>query len=306
MTGVINVRIIPLILAAVMLLSSCTSYSTYRGVRAKSYVGGGPTSTFKSIVAKPVGPSLVNEQGATVAERIKVPAGFERTKADEKSFGNYLRNFPLNPSGSKVKYYNGDVKSAEVYVAVFNMDIGGRDLQQCADAIMRLRAEYLYQKGQYDGIHFNFTNGFRADYAKWRAGNRIVIDGNKASWVQKNIKSTDYKSFREYLDMVFAYAGTLSLSKEMKKVTVAEMQIGDVFIEGGSPGHAVIVVDMAENKETGEKLFLLAQSYMPAQDIQLLKNPKNDDGNPWYSLGPAEDLNTPEWSFTSDRLMRFE
>ena len=49
---------------------------------------------------------------------------------------------------------------------------------------------------------------------------------------------------------------------------VTSMQIGDVLIQGGSPGHAVIVVDMAENPATGEKLYLLAQSYMPAQDIQ--------------------------------------
>ena len=52
------------------------------------------------------------------------------------------------------------------------------------------------------------------------------------------------------------------------------MQIGDVLIQGGSPGHAVIVVDMAENPATGEKLYLLAQSYMPAQDIQSAGEPE--------------------------------
>lgn len=293
---------IALILAAILMLSGCTVYSV---ARSKGFIGTGPTST-KVIRAIPVSPSLINEQGNTIAERVGTPLGFERIEEKEGSFGSYLRNFPLNPPGSQVKYYNGDVKSAEVYVAVFNMDIGDRDLQQCADAVMRLRAEYLYQKGEYDKIHFNFTNGFRADYSKWRQGYRIAVNGNHAAWVQKNIKSTDYESFREYLDMVFAYAGTLSLSKELKKAPVSDMQIGDVFIEGGTPGHAVIVVDMAENKETGERLFLLAQSYTPAQDIQLLKNPQNDDGNPWYSLGPAEELHTPEWDFTTDQLMRFE
>ena len=61
------------------------------------------------------------------------------------------------------------------------------------------------------------------------------------------------------------------------------MRIGDVFIIGGSPGHAVIVVDMAVNPETHEKVFLLAQSYMPAQQIQLLKNNNDPDLSPWYS-----------------------
>lgn len=296
-------RKIALILAAVILLSGCTSFRT---ARAKGFIGNGPTSSYKHIVSMPAKQSLINEQGETVCERIQTPEGFERVKAEEGSFACYLRNFSLNPPGTQVKYFNGDVKSAEVYVAVFKMDIGDRDLQQCADAVMRLRAEYLYQNHEYDKIHFNFTNGFRADYTKWREGNRIVVKGNDAAWVPKGIKSTDYESFREYLDMVFAYAGTLSLSKEMKKVNIGDMQIGDVFIEGGTPGHCVIVVDMAENKATGQKLFLLAQSYTPAQDIQLLKNPQNDEGDPWYSLGPAESLDTPEWDFTTDQLMRFE
>ena len=82
------------------------------------------------------------------------------------------------------------------------------------------------------------------------------------------------------------------------------MQIGDVFIKGGSPGHAVIVVDMAKSS-TGETLFLLAQSYMPAQEIQILVNPVNDDLSPWYSTKYLDYLQTPEWGFEIDELMRF-
>jgi hypothetical protein len=105
--------------------------------------------------------------------------------------------------------------------------------------------------------------------------------------------------------MVFAYAGTASLEKELKKVELREMEIGDVFIQGGSPGHAIIVVDMAENKNTGKKLFMLAQSYMPAQDIHVLKNPNNMNISPWYELDLGEVLNTPEWRFTKNNLKRF-
>jgi hypothetical protein len=197
------------------------------------------------------------------------------------------------------------MKSAEVYAAVLDIDVGDRDLQQCADAVMRLRAEYLYSKGEFDKIHFNFTNGFKVEYTKWIQGYRIAISGNKTSWVKKTGVNKDYESFRKYLDIVFAYAGTASLAKELNPVALEEMQIGDVFIKGGSPGHCVVIVDMAKNKETGETLFLLAQSYMPAQDIHLLKNPNNHEGNPWYSLKVGEDLDTPEWDFTAEQLMRF-
>lgn len=116
------------------------------------------------------------------------------------------------------------------------MEIGKRDLQQCADAVIRLRAEYLYKHKAYDRIHFNFTNGFRADYTKWAEGYRISVKGNQVSWYKSKEKDYSYKTFRAYLDVVFAYAGTLSLAKELTSVPVTSMQIGDVLIQGGSPG----------------------------------------------------------------------
>lgn len=248
---------------------------------------------------------LINESGRTVQERIRVPEGFERVAVPEGSFGEYLRSLPLKPHGSKVKYYNGIAKASDVHVAILDIDVGDRDLQQCADAVIRLRAEYLYQKGQYDKIHFNFTNGFRADYTTWMKGYRIKVEGDKVYWVKRTKYTNDYTSFRKYLDTVFAFAGTLSLSKEMKKVPLEDLQIGDVFIEGGNPGHCAIVLDVAENKATGEKIFILSQSYMPAQDIHILKNPANDEGNPWYSINFGERLRTPEWEFTKDQLACF-
>ena len=117
--------------------------------------------------------------------------------------------------------------------------------------------------------------------------------------------SDDDASFRKYLDVVFAYAGTLSLSKELKPVNFKDMQIGDVLIVGGSPGHAVTVMDMAVNS-AGKKCFLLSQSYMPAQEIQILHNPSNDAITPWYELQEdAQKVVTPQWEFTTNQLMRF-
>ena len=70
------------------------------------------------------------------------------------------------------------------------------------------------------------------------------------------------------------YAGTHSLFKELQPVPdTSLLQIGDIFIEPGFPGHAVMVADMAFHKNTGKKIFLLVQSFMPAQEIHILKNP---------------------------------
>jgi hypothetical protein len=249
--------------------------------------------------------SIKINSGKTIATRFDPPEGFERREAAPGTFAAYLRSLPLKPEGSPVHLYNGNLKSRQdVHAAVIDMDAGERDLQQCADAVMRLRAEFLFAQKKYDDIHFNFTNGFRADYGKWRRGERIIVEGNRASWRSTGRLSTSYEDFRAYLVQVFTYAGTLSLERELKKVPVKELEIGDVFIRGGSPGHAVIVVDAAVNP-AGKKVFLLAQSYMPAQEIHVLKNPDDQALSPWYSNDFDGALLTPEWRFSSEDLKRF-
>jgi hypothetical protein len=251
--------------------------------------------------------SIINPEGNTIQTRILPPPGSERITAEQNSFADYLRKLPLRPYRSLVRYYNGSVKpNHNIYDAVVDMDIGTKDLHQCADAVIRLRAEYLWNQKQYGKIHFNFTNGFRAEYSEWMQGNRIVVNGNSVCWVQKSIPSNTYQDFWDYMETVFMYAGTLSLSKELKTADIANMKIGDVFIKGGSPGHAVIVVDMAVDRYTNKKFFLLAQSYMPAQEIQILKNPGDESISPWYRLGTEQKLITPEWIFNITDLKRFE
>lgn len=246
----------------------------------------------------------VNKNGNTIEKRFSVPSSCNRVMT--KGFGKYLRRLPLKDDGSTVSLYDGRLKGRQdVHAAVVNMDVGSRDLQQCADAVMRLRAEYLYSIGAYDKIHFNFTNGFRAAYQKWRDGYRIKVSGNDVVWVNSRVVDKSYASFRDYLNVVFSYAGTLSLSREMEAVAMRDMHIGDVFIHGGSPGHAVIVVDMATD-EHGNKFFMLAQSYMPAQEIHILKNINDPSISPWYRMSDIREyVVTPEWTFTVNDLKRF-
>ncbi len=249
---------------------------------------------------------IINPTGTTIETRFNLPENYKRTPLDAQSFGEYLRKTPLKPHGTKVKYYNGKIKEPNgIYIAVLDIDVGTKDLQQCADAIMRLRAEYFYAKKQFDKIHFNLTNGFNAKYSEWKNGNRVVFQGGKTVWKKTEQPSTSYPSFRKYLELVFSYAGTLSLAKELKKREIRDLTVGDIFIRGGSPGHAVLVVDVAVN-DKGEKIFLLAQSYMPAQDIQILENPNDSQLSPWYSVNFDNVLETPQWTFSKDELKRFE
>jgi hypothetical protein len=64
-------------------------------------------------------------------------------------------------------------------------------------------------------------------------------------------------------------------------------------------------VDVAQHKNSGKKVFLLAQSYMPAQEIHVLKNPDDPALSPWYRLDFGETLRTPEWSFSKNDLVNW-
>lgn len=249
-------------------------------------------------------PVFINKQGLVIKDRFIVPDGYERVSTIDGTFENYLQNLSLKPDGEKVKFFDGREKSRDVYLAVVDYSLGERDLQQCADAVMRLRAEYFYQKNEYDKISFHFVNGFEANFSKWIGGYGISVDGNNASWFKKETNNNSYESFQKYLDIVYAYASTLSLEKELVPKNLSDINIGDVFIRGGSPGHSVIVVDMAINKTNSEKLIMLAQSYMPAQDIQILKG--DIQNSPWFYTNVSEKFITPEWTFDISELKTWQ
>ena len=239
-----------------------------------------------------------NLEGNTVATRFSVPNGYARKPHAAGTFGNYLQQLPLKPSGTLTKRYNGETKPNKVAAAVIDVSVGTSDLQQCADAIMRLRAEWLFAEKRFDDIAFDLTNGFNMKYSEWKKGKRLNSACN--GWTAGGAASETHDDFMNYMKKIFTYAGTLSLSKELQSKNIANLDAGDVFIKGGSPGHAVIVVDVAEGSEG--KLFMLAQSYMPAQDIEILKNPNNAGMSPWFKASEMGILETPEWDFDWSQL----
>lgn len=236
------------------------------------------------------------------------PDGYTRDSVQSGTWADYLRHLPLRPEGTPVYEYDGTRSSWSDYAyAVIDMEIGDKDIQQCADAIIRLRAEYLYEQKRYDDIHFNFTNGFNCTYNRWAKGERVrVRDGKYTSWYPSAGEDYSYATFRKYLDMVFYYAGTASLSKELYKADIHAIQIGDIFMQGGFPGHAMVVVDMAIDPVTGDRAILVAQSYMPAQDIHII-SATND--NPWFFVKDflaAEYIDLRSWGFQLHQVQSFE
>ncbi|APU98177.1 DUF4846 domain-containing protein [Sphingobacterium siyangense] len=229
---------------------------------------------------------FINPDGMTIKSRILLPEGFKRPTYRVEEFGNFLENLPLYPIDQEVHYYNGKIKPRNnIYNSVVKLNIGKRDLHQCADAVMRLRADYLYQQKRYKDIKFNFLSDSKP---------RAFTNYAKGDY--------SYPTYWKYLEYVFAYANTASLHDELPNVkTTQEVKIGDTFIQKGSPiGHAIIVVDLAKDS-TGKTIVLLAQSYMPAQEIQILNNWNNSTLSPWYDID-QDIIKTPEWTFYPKNL----
>ena len=127
---------------------------------------------------------------------------------------------------------------------------------------------------------------------------------NQFSWIKSAEYDASYETFTQYMRMVFIYAGTYSMDAwESKPIALGELQIGDVFLKGDSPGHAMMVVDICYN-ELGEKAFLLAQGHMPAQEFQVAKNPNHPD-DPWYYEDEVVyPFKTIEYTFPEECLQR--
>ena len=250
--------------------------------------------------------SLIHPEGMTLETRIAVPDGYTRTSEEEGSLGTFIRNYEMKEDGAKVILYDGTKKGNQnAHAAVFALPIEARDLQQCADSVIRMYAEYFLSTGQYDRIAFHFTNGFLAEYTKWRDGYRIMVEGNDTYWSKTKEYDDSYECFQSYMRMVFTYAGTLSMQSETTEIELSQIQIGDVFLYGGSPGHVVMVVDVCEDA-SGKKAFLLAQGFMPAQEFHVLKNPQHKN-DPWYY---EEEVTypfiTPQYTFEEGSLKRLE
>jgi Domain of unknown function (4846) len=219
----------------------------------------------------------------SVIGQIRLPDGFTRKAYPPESFANWLRELRLK-SDKSVYLYNGQLKKNQsAQYAVLEMPRSSTDLQQCADVLMRLRAEYLFTQKRYSEIRFT------------------DFEGRIYAWKE----SSNREDFERYLANVFGWCGSASLEKQLAPVPdFTTIEPGDVLIRGGFPGHAVMVADMAVNLK-GDKIFILVQGYQPAQDMHVLVNPLKHEITPWYFIPNSDTIYTPEWIFYKPQLRRW-
>ncbi|MBM3622999.1 MAG: hypothetical protein FJX20_20145 [Alphaproteobacteria bacterium] len=237
-----------------------------------------------------------------LVDRFAPPPGHLRIAPPDGAFAAWLRALPLRPVGAPILLHTGQPRGSQGgAAAIVDIDVGRADLQQCADAIIRLRAEYLRASGRQHALAFRFTNGERYAYADYLQGRRPVPRGAAITWISARVADDTRAAFRAWLDIVFTYAGTISLARELARVSdPAAIEAGDVLIQPGSPGHAIIAVDVAERE--GRRVALFAQSFMPAQSVHVLRGPV---AGAWYPIARDATFDTPDWRFTTTDLKRF-
>jgi Domain of unknown function (4846) len=257
-------------------------------------------------MALPEYPWLAHHAGRTIADSVAPPAGFERVAAKPGSYGEWLRHLPLRPDASGVVLHDGrPVTDHGTVAAVIDIDVGRSDLQQCADAVMRLRAEYLFSRRLTDLIGFELFTGERYRFATYVEGTTPTQVGESVAWRRGRPQGDGHADLRRWLDIVFGFASTRSLAHELRPVDMADAAIGDVFIQPGSPGHAVVIADLAVDAANGRRVVLLAQSSMPARDVHLLRNALDPTFGAWFPLVDGQPFATPGRVFLPSELKRF-
>ena len=186
-----------------------------------SGTGSSPENNFNH----PVAGFNSDENPYRQISQIPLPVGYERTITDSNSFSTYLRKIGLKKN-STVYLYNGRPKQNQsAQFALLDISVGDKDLQQCADAVMRLRAEYLFAQKQFNQI--------------------IFFDNDKTAYQFSAPYTRDH--FSNYLNRVFGMCGSASLTKQLNTVNnFKDIQSGGGMIRGVFHGYAAFVIEVAE------------------------------------------------------------
>lgn len=212
---------------------------------------------------------------------IEPPEGFVRIDGTDAAYTQFIRRLPLSAPDSLLRCFDGTPNdSLQPYCfRTLQLPLLSKN-EQCADVCMRLRAEFLFGSRQFFRIRFADTQ---------RRVHRYAYGYNHAAL---------YK----YLKDVFKIANTESMRLSMPVRRLKDVQPGDVFVYDAKSrpssryGHAMLVADVAVNKATGQRAFLLVEGSTPACNIHLVRNLARPDLSPWFLLELSDSI-VPQLDF---------
>lgn len=235
--------------------------------------------------------ALATNVATDIATRLPAPAGYVSVDVAADSFGAWLRQRPLLPAGSPVLRFDGQVQRAPWAVAVVDLPVSPRDLQQCADSALRLWAEWHKARGTASTLVIHATDGTPLPFARYLAGERVVPRDKGLAWVPVT-SSAAAAVWSLFLDDAFQFAGSQSLA--LDTVAVDAVAPGDLLVLPGAPGHVLVIVDVARAAD-GREQWLLGQGFMPAQSFHLLG---------WFAPDDDGAVSVPSWPKAFHRQTR--
>ena len=143
---------------------------------------------------------LASAPATTIAEAYPPPAGAQGVEAD--AFGRYLQALDLHPADRPIRTHAGRVVAHDGRAVVLPLVPG--DLQQCADSILRLRAEFLRGRGVQPTFHA--TSGDPIPWARYAGGERARAVDDRLRW-----SAAAPADWETWLAAVSTWAGTASL-----------------------------------------------------------------------------------------------
>ncbi len=148
------------------------------------------------------------------------------------------------------------------------------------DILMRLRSIYLQQTGRQKVISFPLPDGLLLSWQDWQSGQRPVFKGLHFRLIQSAGIDSSAANFEHYLRTLFNYSGTQTFYHYYPKMDPSTLRIGDFIVKKGRKGHAVMIVDLAQNK-AGQRVALFGQGDTPACAFYILNYRK---GQPWVPI----------------------
>lgn len=172
--------------------------------------------------------------------------------------------------------------------------------------IRRLWAEFQHGCGRNWAIRFRISSGGTVEFREWADGYRPYF--RMKNWVWLKRKPVDYsiKALRDYLEFIDSASGTYELTGEMNPVRrISDLQVGDVIVDTASSGRIIMIMSIAVHKYSGRRIALLAGSGPYFREFGLLRNPTDDEIDPWFWLDWDKCLYLPDWIMMHPEFRRF-
>ncbi|MDR0667819.1 MAG: DUF4846 domain-containing protein [Prevotellaceae bacterium] len=252
------------------------------------------------------GQTPIRQNKATVLVRFETPEPYERTDAPPHSFALFLRNLPLLPENTPIQNYANEPLKTDTQsppAAILDIETGTKNWQRTVQSLMRIWAEYLFEQQRFSAIRFHIRNGKAIPYQQWTQGMNILVD-NRAYWTKTPYNPHQYRTFRRYLDFIFQYSDFQTVLRDIESVAASDLAPGDLLLRDD---RAMMVLDMAVNRESGERMVLLACGGTPAQAIRVLQNTAQKDVlGAWFKIGEQGAINTGVVEFLPTDFYRFK